>query len=312
MQLPSRETLLLFLKGMAMGAADSVPGVSGGTIALIANIYDELLGSIRSINLTALRLLFTAGPLAAFKAINGRFLLTLGLGVLGALLLSANLVLWLLEHAFTYIMCFFNGLILASVLYVAGQVPRWTAGRLLWLLLGLLFGIGLALLPPLSGFDSLLFYFFCGALAICAMILPGISGSFVLLLLGAYEPVLTALTAFDWSVIVVFAAGCGCGLLSFSHVLHWLLQQHRAPTLAGLLGILAGSLYSIWPWRREAVDAAGQLQLEYLPLQAADAVSGEPVSLLLAGLLVIAGFLLVWGLERAGSKSGAKSTSSGH
>ena len=311
MALPARATVLLFLKGMAMGAADSVPGVSGGTIAFIANIYDELLASIRAVNPATLRLLLSAGPRAAFEAVNGRFLLTLGLGLLTALLVSANLVLWLLTHAFSYLMCFFCGLILASVLYVGQQIPRWTPARVLLLLAGLLFSVSLALLPPLTGSDSLFFYFCSGALAICAMILPGISGAFILLLLGAYEPVLSALTSLQWSVIVVFAAGCASGLLGFSRLLYWLLQEYRAATLAGLLGILAGSLSSLWPWRREVVDTVGQTRVEYLLPQSVDVVSGEPLSWVLALLLLAGGFLLVWGLERLGSKSGAKSNSSG-
>lgn len=307
---PSRKSLLLFLKGMAMGAADSVPGVSGGTIAFIANVYDELLASIRSINPATLRLLFTQGPLAAFAAINGAFLLTLGLGILLALLLSANLVLWLLANQFSYLMCFFTGLILASVWYVGHQIPRWDLGKLVLVLLGLLFSIGIAVLPRFSGMDSLPFYFFSGAIAICAMILPGISGAFILLLLGAYEPVLQALITLDWPIVLVFSSGCLIGLLSFSHLLYWLLQQHRANTLAGLLGILAGSLYTLWPWRHEITDAEGVSRyVNGLP-QAADVLTGRPLSLLLALALLLLGFLLVWGLEQVGAKSGAKSSSS--
>lgn len=309
---PSRSPVLLFLKGMAMGAADSVPGVSGGTIALIANIYDELLASIRAIHPGTVRLLFKQGPKAAFEAINGRFLLTLGLGVLSALVFSANLVLWLLEHSFTYLMCFFCGLILASVLYVAQQIPRWDPLKVLLLLAGAAFSVGLAVLPPWAGMDNLLFYFCCGAVAICAMILPGISGAFILLLLGAYQPVLSALTTLDWPIVLVFCAGCLSGILGFSRLLYWLLQQHRATTLAGLLGILAGSLSSIWPWRRAAADTAGQSMVEYLPAQAADVITGAPISPLLAVVLLLAGFLLVWGLERVGSKFEVKSSSSGH
>jgi putative membrane protein len=310
MGMVSRQTLLLFLKGMAMGVADSVPGVSGGTIAFIANVYDELLASIRAINPSTLRLLFTQGPRAAFFAINGPFLLALGMGIVGALLLSANLVLWLLEYRYTYLMCFFSGLILASLWYVSGQVTRWDASKVALLLAGMAFSVGIALLPRLPGSDSLLFYFISGAIAICAMILPGISGAFILLLLGAYEPVMTALTSLDWPVVLVFVAGCGTGLLSFSRLLYWLLLQHRARTLAGLLGFLAGSLYTLWPWRHEVVDANGRAEfVNGLPAMV-DAYTGDPVSAGLAAGFLFTGCALVLGLEQVGRKSGVKSGSS--
>lgn len=307
----SRARALLFLKGMAMGAADSVPGVSGGTIAFIANIYDELLGSIRSIDVHCLYLLFTAGPRAAFMAINGPFLLTLGLGILSALVLSARLVLWLLANEYSYLMCFFNGLILASLWYVAGQVPRWDWQRGLNVVLGATASVAVALLPNAAGGDSLLFYFASGAVAICAMILPGISGAFVLLLLGAYEPVLTALTTLDLRIVLVFGAGCLCGLLGFSRLLYWLLQHRRSSTLAVLLGFLAGSLYTLWPWRRLVAVEGMSGRFNNGPIAAVDAVSGQPLSFALCLLLMAAGFVLVWGLERLGAKSGVKSSSSG-
>lgn len=302
-----RNTLLLFFKGMAMGAADSVPGVSGGTIAFISNIYDELLASIKAINPGNIRLCFSAGPLAAWSAINGKFLLTLGLGILSSLLISAHVVLWLLAHQYTYLMCFFTGLILASLWYVGKQITHWNAFQLTMLLAGILLSIGLALLPEFQGSDQLWYFFVCGAVAICAMLLPGISGAFILLLLGAYEPVLNALTSMYWPVILVFAAGCLTGLLSFSRVLYWLLLRHRAPTLAALLGLLAGSLYVLWPWRLYTPEEPGYQNV--LPV-ALDAISGQGISLLLALALMLMGFILVLGLDRLGSKSGAKSTSS--
>jgi putative membrane protein len=312
-----RERVLLFLKGMAMGAADSVPGVSGGTIAFIANIYDELLDSINAVNLRTLQILLGQGPGKAWKAINGNFLLTLGSGILLSLILFANVVLYLLAEHFPFLMSFFTGLIAASVWYVNQQIPEFTAGRMALFVAGIVFSVGLALLPPASGADNLLYYFFCGALAICAMILPGISGAFILLLLGAYEPVLTALTGMDWPVIVVFAAGCATGLLSFSRFLSWLLHAWRPQTLALLLGVLAGSLYSLWPWRElippTAVEAAvnlGDAQYQNVGVLAWSETNGRGAALLCL-LLGMAGFTLVWGLETLGSKFGAKSTSSG-
>jgi putative membrane protein len=309
--------VLLFFKGMAMGAADSVPGVSGGTIAFITNIYDELLASIIAVNPTTLRLLFSRGPATAWRAVNGAFLLTLVSGILLALVLSANLVVYLLATQYTYLMCFFTGLIVASVWYVSLQIRQWNLLRVGLFLAGMVLCVALAFLPRFSGADSLLYYFFCGALAICAMILPGISGAFILLLLGAYEPVIRALTGMDWPVILVFALGCVTGLLSFARVLFWLLRHQRQGTLACLLGILVGSLYSLWPWRQALAPVANLAEGERilfsyrnLPPSAQDVVTGMAISLPLCLLLAAGGFLLVWGLETLGNKSGVKSNSS--
>lgn len=312
----TRGRVLLFLKGMAMGAADSVPGVSGGTIAFIANIYDELLAAIMAVNPATARLLFTRGFKAAWLAVNGEFLLVLGSGILLSLVLFANIVLYLLAEHYAALMSFFVGLIAASVWYVHRQIPAWTLPRTLLLLTGATASVLLALVPPFQGVDNLLYFFLCGAVAICAMILPGISGAFVLLLLGAYENVLRALTGMDWPVILVFAAGCAMGLLSFARLLFWLLRDYRAPTLALLLGVLAGSLYNLWPWR-EMLDTSPTVLPLYRnisPLQWMAEQGGA--GLLVCLVLAVAGFLLVWGLEtlvgNSGlGKSGSKSNSSG-
>jgi len=313
----ARGRVLLFLKGMAMGAADSVPGVSGGTIAFIANIYDELLGSIMAVNTTTARVLFSRGFKAAWLAVNGEFLLILACGLLASLVLFANIVLYLLAEHYAVLMSFFIGLILASIWYVHRQIPAWTLPRTLLLLAGTAASVLLALVPPFQGVDNLLYYFLCGAVAICAMILPGISGAFVLLLLGAYENVLRALTGMDWPVILVFAAGCATGLLSFARLLFWLLRDFRAPTLALLLGVLAGSLYNLWPWRElEVSNTAGLPQYYNIsPLQWMAEQGGA--ALLFCLLLAVAGFLLVWSLETVVGnpglgKSGSKSNSSGN
>lgn len=313
----ARQKLLLFLKGMAMGAADSIPGVSGGTIAFIANIYDELLASIRAVNLQSARMLWQQGVPAAWRAINGNFLLVLGLGILSALVVSANVVVWLLEHQYSYLMCFFNGLILASLPYVISRMPVFRTWYLLLFLAGGTASVALSLLPQLPGSPELGYYFVCGALAICAMILPGISGAFILLLLGAYEPVLSALTSLDWPVILVFASGCLLGLLSFSRVLYWLLHRARAATLATLAGVLAGSLYALWPWRRVLPAEQGSsehalLHYQNLAPMAVDVHTGAVLSWWVMGLLLLGGIVLVAGLEWAGSKFKVKSSSSDH
>ncbi len=251
----NRHTFILFLKGMAMGAADSVPGVSGGTVALITNIYEELVEAIKSLGWHMLVVWKHKGFLAAWRYINGRFLLTLGAGILTSLMLFGNLILFLMDSSLPYLLAFFAGLVMASIRYVAMGVPGWNMQRWMLLVAGAVFGIAMAFLPLRESGGGLAYYFFCGAIAICAMILPGISGAFILLLLGAYAPVLEALTSFDVPVIVVFAAGCLGGLMLFTRLLSWLLHHHRENTLAVLIGMLAGSLYLMWPWR-VAVDVS--------------------------------------------------------
>ena len=178
--------LLLFLKGMAMGAADTVPGISGGTIAFIANIYEELIFSIQSCNLQALRVLRRQGLQAAWVFINGNFLLTLFCGILSAAFILANIVGFLLDNFEVYVMAFFIGLILASSLFLRKHVSKWNWLSGFCLLAGVLFAVSLNLLPARENDAGLWFMFVCGAIAICAMILPGISGAFILVLLGAY------------------------------------------------------------------------------------------------------------------------------
>lgn len=277
--------LLLFLKGMAMGAADSVPGVSGGTIAFISGIYEELINSIKSINIPALMLLFKEGPFAAWKYINGNFLLILLLGIVSSLYLFASTVEFLLEHYPRYLMSFFVGLIVASCWYMLGTIKRWSTNTVLLIAMGLLLSLGLAFLPLSTQAPGLLYIFFCGALAICAMILPGISGAFILILLGVYAPVLKAVSDLDWLTMAVFVAGCASGLIVFSNFLSYLFSHFRERTLSFLLGVLAGSLYTIWPWRVEVIDS-----------------SEGPSTWLVYFLLALFGFFLVYGLERFGSR----------
>lgn len=245
----NRHRVILFLKGMAMGAADSVPGVSGGTVALITNIYEELLDAIKSISWHVLLVWKKEGIAAAWQSINGNFLLTLLLGILSSLLILGRLVLALMENYLPYLLAFFAGLVLASIYFVGKQISKWNMATALLLLAGMGLAIGLAILPQVQPSDSLLYYFFSGAIAICAMILPGISGAFILVLLGVYGAVLEALTGFNWLVIAVFGSGCACGLMAFSRLLSWLLHQHHNLTLSALTGLLVGSLYLLWPWR---------------------------------------------------------------
>ncbi|MBC54181.1 MAG: DUF368 domain-containing protein [Gammaproteobacteria bacterium] len=250
-----RARLVLFLKGMAMGVADSVPGVSGGTIAVISGIYEALINALKQCHPLALKTLWQKGPRAFWQQIHGGFLLTLISGMLLSLVLMANTVLYLLDTYFALVMAFFMGLVLASCWLLRADAGRWTPGK------GLLFALGFALtaltavLNPLAGSTALGYILISGMIAICAMILPGISGAFLLLLLGVYEYVLSALRNFQLEVILVFGLGCAIGLLSFAHLLSWTFRYYREQSYAFIIGMLAASLIVLWPWREAEVPA---------------------------------------------------------
>ena len=241
--------LKLFLKGMSMGAADVVPGVSGGTIAFISGIYEELLASIKSLGTETLVILRKNGLKAAWRQVNGDFLATLLAGIGTSLLLLVRPITWAIVHHPVLIWSFFFGLIVASVWLCGKLVKQWSLGPFVGLAIGTAIAVLIGVLNAGTGSDSLLFVFFSGAIAICAMILPGISGSFILLLMGMYLPVMNALKTFDVPVIVVFASGCLIGLMAFSRLLSWMFRTHHDLTVASLTGFLLGSLTIIWPWK---------------------------------------------------------------
>jgi len=277
--LSNRKRFVLFLKGMAMGAADTVPGVSGGTIAFITNIYEELIFSIQACNLKALKILYKDGIKLAWKHINGEFLLILFLGIISSAILFANIVSIFLDNFETYVMSFFIGLILASSLYIWRKIR--VNGWLSYLLFlgGVLLAVLLNFIPQGQSQTSIFYIFFSGAIAICAMILPGISGAFILLLLGAYESVLEAVRTIDLIILLSFISGCIVGLISFSNLLAYLIGYWRQQTLTFLLGVLLGSLYIIWPSQ----------------------LSAEEFSFSLWGgctLLIVIGFSLVYIIEK--------------
>ncbi|MBN4082929.1 MAG: DUF368 domain-containing protein [Lutibacter sp.] len=243
--------LIISMKGMAMGAADVVPGVSGGTIAFISGIYEELLTSISSINIAKLKLLKTAGVKAVWKAINGNFLMALLVGIFISILSLAKLISWLLENKPIMVWSFFFGLVFASIIYIGKQITKWDFITVMVSLVGIVIAYYITTLQPfISENSSPLFMFLAGALAICAMILPGISGAFILVLLGAYKPALEAIHNRDFKLIAVLIFGAIVGLLSFSKVLKWLFANYRNYTLALLTGFILGSLNKIWPWKK--------------------------------------------------------------
>ncbi len=244
-----KDYLLLYLKGVSMGGADVIPGVSGGTIAFITGIYEELINSLKSIDGAAIRLLLSFQIGKFWAHINGSFLVTVLAGILTSLLSLAKLMTYLLENHPIAIWSFFFGLILVSSPLIMRDIRRWNLGTVIAFLLGIVIAYTITVLSPTETPTNLLFIFFCGALAICAMILPGISGAFVLLLIGKYEYMINALIEFNLPVILVFAAGCFFGLIGFSHVLSWILDRYRYPALALLAGFMIGSLNKVWPWK---------------------------------------------------------------
>lgn len=301
MQRNLKDYIIIFLKGIAMGAADVVPGVSGGTIAFISGIYEELLSSINAVNLGAVKILKKNGFKAMWMSVNGNFLLSLLLGIGISVLSLAKLIKWLLENEPILLWSFFFGLVVASVFFVGKQIKNWTVTKALMLIIGAALAFYITILPPVANqITSSWFLFFAGALAICAMILPGISGSFILLLLGAYRPVIDALDQIDIKIIFLFGCGAIVGLLTFSRILKWLFDKYKEMTLAVLTGFIAGSLNKIWPWKETLswrTNSHGEkvpfIQESILPFN----YDGNP-ELLWAIVLAILGFAVILLLEK--------------
>ena len=244
-----------------MGGADVIPGVSGGTIAFISGIYEELIHSLKSIDLDTLNLLRKLKIADFWKAINGNFLITVLAGVVTSIVSLARLMTYLLEHHPIQIWSFFFGLILISSPLILRKIRKWRIGIVLSFILGTVMAYGITILSPTQTPEAFWFIFIAGAIAICAMILPGISGAFVLLLLGKYEFIIRALIDINIPVIVVFVIGCIIGLISFSHLLTWVLDHYHDLAVALLAGFMIGSLNKVWPWKEVLsyrIDSSGQ------------------------------------------------------
>lgn len=297
-------------RGMAMGAADVVPGVSGGTIAFITGIYQELLDSISRVGPHALTVLRRHGPLVAWQYINGSFLLSLFTGILISVVSLARLIGYLLDTYPVVVWGFFFGLVLASVIPILRRVPRWNTGAVIYLILGVLVAIGVSELRPAQVPATPLTLFLSGGLAICAMILPGISGSFILLMIGIYPHVLTAVHELQVVKLLSFAAGAVTGLMLFSRLLSWLMHHYVARTLAFLGGILLGSLKIIWPWKLPSDEVAAMgdkmapLMSNTSPWTFAE-VTGESSYLLAAGAAALMAVLIVLAVDFWGHRRGA-------
>ena len=290
----------VYLRGMLMGAADIVPGVSGGTMAFITGIYDTLLGSIRAVDLDFVQKVFRLDIRGAWEHVNGGFLLALLAGIATSILTLARGISWVLENHPVPLWAFFFGLILASALVLLRHVEGWNASKGLSLLTGIAIAATIALSPMVNLEFGLPGVFVAGFLAICAMILPGISGSFILVLLGMYGATLAAVKSLDITFLLVLALGAVCGLLCFSRLLHWLLSRFHQGTMALLTGFLFGSLLVVWPWKQVLAwveGSHGQLKpAQQMPVSPTDflvATGNEPrVGLCLT--LMAVGFALVW------------------
>lgn len=290
---------LLILKGMGMGAADVVPGVSGGTIAFIVGIYQELLDSIKSIGKDSLKLLFTGKFPTFWKEINGNFLLSIVTGICISVFSLAKIITSLLVTHPILVWAFFFGLVLASTWFVSKDIKQWSWKTILSYIIGIAAAYYITVSTPTETPNNLFFIFFCGAIAICAMILPGISGSFILVLLGKYFYIMEAVKSLNVMVMLVFTSGAFLGITTFARILSFALRKFHDITIAVLAGFMLGSLNKVWPWKKTIetyIDSHGVtkplIETNILP----DQLLWEAIG------LMILGFAIVYFLEKLSTK----------
>ncbi|WP_439102178.1 DUF368 domain-containing protein [Congregibacter sp.] len=283
----------VLLRGVLMGAADIVPGVSGGTMAFITGIYQRLINAVTAFDLSLLRVLHARRWAEALQRTDAAFLATLLLGIGISVFSLARLISSLLETQPLLLWSFFFGLIASSALVLVRHVARWSPGTLGGLIAGAVIAAGIGLSPVFEMPAAPWSFFVAGFFAICAMILPGISGSFILVLMGMYPFVLEAIESLDLLSLALFAAGAGSGLLVFSRLLSYLLREHHSPTLATLTGFLCGSLLVVWPWKTDPADSGAMLPLS--PAQYGAQFGDSQFWLCL--MMMLLGFLAVWFLE---------------
>lgn len=260
-----KEYLGLIFKGIGMGAADVVPGVSGGTIAFIVGIYEELIESIKSINISTLKLLFTLRLKEFFDAVNLGFLLAVMGGIAISVVSLARVISYLLEYHPIMIWSLFFGLIIASVRTISRGVREWCVSSFISFTIGVAIAAYITMATPAETPESLPFIFLCGSIAICAMILPGISGSFILLLMGKYHFIMEAIKSVDLTIIATFGAGAAVGIVLFSNVLSLLFRRFHDTTIALLAGFMLGSLGKVWPWKETFYESGVELSRNIAP-----------------------------------------------
>ncbi len=292
-----KDYAILTLKGMGMGAADVVPGVSGGTIAFIVGIYDELINSIKSINGESLKLLFSGNLKAFWQYIHANFLFSILLGIGISVFSLAKVITWLLVAHPVLVWSFFFGLVLASTWFVSKDIKEWNWKTIAGFVAGAIIAFYITIATPAETSAEWWFIFICGAIAICAMILPGISGSFILVLLGKYFFIMEAVKTLNIKVMLIFAAGAFIGITTFSRVLSYALKNFRNITLAVLTGFMLGSLNKVWPWKEKIETMADghiiELESNILP-------SGQVWE---AVALALIGFFSVYFLEKLSTKA---------
>lgn len=309
-----KDYISLILKGMGMGAANVIPGVSGGTIALITGIFERLINAIKSFDLKAIKLVFK-GQLKDFaKHVDLYFLLAVFFGVGLAIISLARLFEFLFVHYPVFIWSYFFGLILASVFFVGRTVSKWSLSVIIIFIVGTALAVLLSLLKPAVENDNLIYLFACGIVAACSMILPGISGSFVLVLMGNYQLVMiNAVNQLNLAVLAPVVVGAAFGLIAFSYILSWIFKKYRDHTISVLTGFIFGSLGIIWPWKNNIyqVDVAGNLILDrkgekivtgydwFFP----DSLSNEVV---VAIIIIVLGILSIWITEYFAGKQATK------
>lgn len=303
------------VKGMCMGAADVIPGVSGGTIAFITGIYDKFVGSLNNIDSSAVKMLFKGKFKELWEHINGTFLVSLFAGIFISVITLAKLMQYLLSSHPIETWAFFFGLIVASVIFIGKGVEKWRGKDYLLYLLGIALGVVICTLSPTNTPEALWFIFISGAIAICAMILPGISGSFILLILGKYQYIMGVISDLtsginvmnNLIIIGVFGVGAVVGLLSFSKFLHWLLAKYKRQTILVMVGFITGSLVKVWPWSNMEAIAISQFpELQALPEGVITStlpgfIDNVEMHYLGAAIFAIIGFSLITGIEIAGN-----------
>jgi putative membrane protein len=303
-----QDYILLYVKGLCIGIANAVPGVSGGTIAFITGIYNELLHALNEIDRDAGKLLLTFRVAACWKKINGNFLLTVLAGICTSLFFLAGTVFNLLVNHPVLLHAFFFGVIFASVALVLKEIKAWGYKPIVAFILSTTLAYLATTLSPLSTPDSLWIVFICGVLAICAMILPGLSGAFLLVLLGKYQFMISAITDLNVTVIVIFSLGCVLGLMGFARLITWVLDHYHRITVAVLAGFMFGSLNKLWPWRQGleyVTNTKGQqvavFDKSILPWHTLS-ITGKDPQLFQAILMMSLGLFIVIVLERIATR----------
>ncbi|HKK68815.1 MAG TPA: DUF368 domain-containing protein [Bacteroidales bacterium] len=292
-----KNAFLYGIKGMAMGAANVIPGVSGGTIALITGIFERLINAIKSFNLTALKLLLKGRFREFVKHVDLFFLTFVLLGIAVAIISIARLFEFLFENHPIYIWAFFFGLVLASVYFVARRIEKWNWAVILNFLIGTAVAVSISVLTPASGSDAVWYVALCGVVAACSMILPGLSGSFVLILMGNYQLIMIdAVNNLDLGILIPTVVGAAIGILAFSWILSWVFKKFRNQTIALLSGFILGSLGILWPWKHEIIKPFDGVMKTvgydwYLPEINA--------GFFIAAGLMIAGIASIWAMEYA-------------